>query len=227
MRKMIVIALAILMLVSLAACRRADSRNQGNSAPTGATGSNSQLDSNSDSTDHPLNPDPAGATLTGKLNYIRRDDRDPSVLKGITIYGNRAGSTELNSRAPAAEGVRNVFELNEHVGFVPDTDAEDGMQVWVFRHKDNQRFYETTEFSEQTPGFVHSSEVYFDKDEPGNSKSGEFYLDPEEWDAGYYDFVFVYDGKAVATLLTRFYDMDELEGKSDDDLKDLMRGRTI
>ena len=226
MKKMMVIALAILMLVSLAACRRADSRNQGDSAPNGEAGSNSQIGSSSD-TNHPLSPAPEGASLTGKLNYIHRDDRDPSVLKGVTIYGNRAGSAELNSRAPAAEGVRNVFELNEHVGFVPDTDAEDGMEVWVFRHRDNQQSYETAEFSEQMPGFVNSSELSFDKDEPENSKLGEFYLDPEDWDAGYYDFVFVYDGKAVATLLTRFYNMDELEGKSDDDLEALMRGRTI
>ncbi len=51
---------------------------------------------------------------------------------------------------------------------------------------------------------------------------GAFYLPPEECEPGYYDFVFPCDGKAIATLLTRFYGAGELSGKSDDELETLM-----
>ena len=51
---------------------------------------------------------------------------------------------------------------------------------------------------------------------------GSFYLHPEECEPGYYDFVFTYEGKAIATLLTRFYNEDELTVKSDAELEALM-----
>ena len=39
---------------------------------------------------------------------------------------------------------------------------------------------------------------------------------------GYYDFVFTYEGKAIAALLTRFYAEGDLRAKSDADLEKLM-----
>ena len=51
---------------------------------------------------------------------------------------------------------------------------------------------------------------------------GSFYLNKEECEPGYYDFVFTYEGKAIATLLTRFYNENELTVKSDAELEALM-----
>ena len=61
-----------------------------------------------------------------------------------------------------------------------------------------------------------------DADNPDEWSWGEFYLHSEECEPGYYDFVFTYDGKAIATLLTRFYGVAELSGKSDEELEKLM-----
>ena len=51
---------------------------------------------------------------------------------------------------------------------------------------------------------------------------GSFYLHPEEVAPGFYDFVFIYGNKVFATMLTRFYKPDELLGKPDSDLEELM-----
>ena len=51
---------------------------------------------------------------------------------------------------------------------------------------------------------------------------GDFNLNPEEHKAGYYDFVFTYEGKAIAVLLTYFYNEGELNGKSGAKLEALM-----
>ncbi len=59
--------------------------------------------------------------------------------------------------------------------------------------------------------------------EPGSCWAS-FYLNPEDAEPGLYDFVFTNNGKAVATLLTRFYEEGELEDKSDDELKSIMSG---
>ena len=52
---------------------------------------------------------------------------------------------------------------------------------------------------------------------------GSFYLHPEEWNPGYYDFVFLYKNKVFATMLTKFYKPDELLNKSDAELEKLMK----
>ena len=61
-----------------------------------------------------------------------------------------------------------------------------------------------------------------DAENPDETEWGSFYLHPEECEPGYYDFVFTYEGKAIATLLTRFYNENELTVKSDAELEALM-----
>ena len=52
---------------------------------------------------------------------------------------------------------------------------------------------------------------------------GSFYLHPEEVNPGYYDFVFIYNNKVFATMLTKFYKPDELLEKPDSELEKLMK----
>ena len=217
MKKFLALALAVLMLIGLAACGGAN--NEQESKPSENGGGDSQP-VNTDDGSKPAESDPAAANLTGKLSFIELDDRDSSVLRGVTLFGNRAGSAEFNEKSVSIENIRCIFELNEYVGAIPDTDAESGMEVYVLQHRDDQAYYETARFSEETPGFA----ALYRMERVEGDDWGEFYLNPEDAAPGYYDFVFVYEGKAIATLLTRFYNQGELEGKSDAELEALMLG---
>ena len=62
---------------------------------------------------------------------------------------------------------------------------------------------------------------------PDKTEWGSFYLNKEECEPGYYDFVFTYEGKAIATLLTRFYNENELTVKSDAELEALINNERI
>ncbi len=187
--------LAALLFVTLAACAKADGQ---------------PVDS---------------AKLTGKLNIINLDDRDASVLRGVRIVGNRAGSVEnINGKASSLTDVRCIFELNEWIEFYPDTDAKNSLRVWVLKHRDDQEYYNTCKFSDVMPNFVTCCELKYpaDEEDPENFYWGNFYLNPDDCEAGYYDFVFTYGGKAIAVLRTRFYKVDEIGEKSGAELEALM-----
>ena len=74
------------------------------------------------------------------------------------------------------------------------------------------------------PNFANYCDLHYpvDEENPDEYPWGSFYLNKEECEPGYYDFVFTYEGKAIATLLTRFYNENELTVKSDAELEALM-----
>ena len=136
----------------------------------------------------------------------------------MSISGNRSGTAEFNSKEPATEGIRCVFELDEYVGVTPDTD-ETRVSVYVFKHREDQSSYGKTDLSDPGDECV----TVFESERNEDGYWGEFYLNPEDADPGYYDFVFAVRGKAVASLVTRFYAPDELGDKTDAELEKLMR----
>ena len=139
--------------------------------------------------------------------------------------GNVVGSAEdINGKESSLDDVRCIFQLNEWVEFYPDADAEYYLRVWVIEHRDDQEYYNTCKFSDLMPGFVTYCDLHYpaDEDDPENWAWGSFYLNPDDWKAGYYDFVFTYEGKAVATLLTKFYEDGALSEKSGAELEALM-----
>ena len=228
MKKSLILALALLMIVSLAACKGNDPGSTGTNPPASSTGDNQQSGNESgnenDNTSQGGNNAEA-AKLTGQLNLINLDDRDPSVLRGVTIKGNHAGSYDgINGKESSLTDVRCIFELNEWVSFYPDTDATYGLRVWILKHRDDQEYYNTAKFSDLDPNFVNYCDLHYpeDEDNPDEWYWGSFYLHSEECEPGYYDFVFTYEGKAIATLLTRFYAEGELSAKSDAELEALM-----
>ena len=165
------------------------------------------------------------AKLTGKINLIDLDDRDASVLRGIKICGMSAGSEEdINGKEKSLDDVRCIFELNEWVEFYPDADADYYLRVWVLEHRDDQDYYNTCSFSDLMPGFAAYCDLHYpvDEDNPDEWCWGDFYLNPDEYQPGYYDFVFTYEGKAIGVLLTRFYNAEELSGRSGSELEALM-----
>ncbi|MBO7399641.1 MAG: hypothetical protein J6U75_00350, partial [Clostridia bacterium] len=149
----------------------------------------------------------------------------PSVLRGVTIKGNCAGTADgFNNRESSLTDVRCIFELNEWIEFYPDTDATYGLRVWILKHRDDQEYYNTCKFSDLMPNFANYCDLHYPEDEenPDEWNWGSFYLHEDECEPGYYDFVFTYEGKAIATLLTRFYAANELTVKSDAELEALM-----
>ena len=223
--------LAALMIFALSACGKSgdaekpdDGKQTEDQAET-QTAPDSQTDDVKDtSADTPDKP-AEGAKLTGKLNLIELDDRDPSVLRGVAISGNCAGSYDgINGKESSLTDVRCIFELSEWIEFFPDTDATYGLRVWILKHRDDQEYYNTAKFSDLDPNFANYCDLHYpeDADNPDEWYWGDFYLNKEECEPGYYDFVFTYEGKAIATLLTRFYNEGELSGRSDAELEALM-----
>ena len=225
MKKIITLFLAILMVVSLFACGKTNNNNQGNNNSSNQSGNN-QSGNNSGNNGQSGTDNTEGAKLTGKLNIINLDDRDPSVLRGVTIKGNCAGSYDgINGKESSLTDVRCIFELTEWVYFYPDTDATYGLRVWILKHRDDQEYYNTAKFSDLDPNFANYCDLHYpeDAENPDETEWGSFYLNKEECEPGYYDFVFTYEGKAIATLLTRFYNENELTVKSDAELEALMK----
>lgn len=210
MKRLFALLITIIMVASLAACGTNNSNTNGNNSNTSQSGNNAEA-----------------AKLTGKLNLIELDDRDPSVLRGVTIKGNQAGTADgFNSKESSLTDVRCIFELDEWVYFYPDTDATYGLRIWILKHRDDQEYYNKAKFSDLDPNFVNYCDLHYpeDAENPDKTEWGSFYLNKEECEPGYYDFVFTYEGKAIATLLTRFYAEGELSAKSDAELMEIMNG---
>lgn len=224
MKKFLAITLALIMLVCTVACGgKSGSGNGGTASPVNGSGENQQSGIGENSQGGST---AKGAKLTGKLNLINLDDRDPSVLRGVRISGLNAGTGEdINGKESSLTDVRCIFELNEWIEFYPDADAEYYLRVWVLKHRDDQEYYNDCKFSDLMPGFASYCDLHYpaDEEDPENWYWGNFYLNPEDCEAGYYDFVFTYEGKAIGVLQTRFYKVGELSGKSGAELEALMR----
>ena len=85
--------------------------------------------------------------------------------------------------------------------------------MYIFKHKDDQSYYETANYSMPIAYGVSSFEDGVIKFSIGDGDGGD--------DRGYYDMVFVYDGTAFAKLYIRVY-YNELINKSDAELEKFM-----
>lgn len=162
--------------------------------------------------------------VLGKLNYLNLKEGEQPVMTALSLFGDRCGSGEFNNKPAATEGIRAVFELNEWIEFHPQASVGSGIKVMVFQHRADQGSYWEKALDNETPGYVQACELNKDPDDE-TYHWGSFYLHPEEVEPGWYDFVFLYDNKVFATLLTRFYKDRELLDKSDSELEELMTQR--
>ena len=163
--------------------------------------------------------------VLGKLYFVNLKEGEQPVMTGLSLFGNRCGSESFNHKPYAAEGIRSVFELDEWIEFYPQASAKSGIKVMVFTHKEDQGFYLKNSLSDKTPGYIQELDLNKDPDGDETSHWGSFYLHPEEVSPGYYDFVFTYKNKVVATMLTHFYKTEEIYEKSDSELEELASQR--
>lgn len=229
MKRLFALLITIIMVASLAACGTNNSNTNGNNStnpPASSTGDNQQSGNESDNGNTSQGGNNAeAAKLTGKLNLIELDDRDPSVLRGVIIKGNCAGTADgFNGKESSLTDVRCIFELNEWVYFYPGYRRDVRSARLDPQAQRRSEYYNTAKFSDLDPNFVNYCDLHYpeDAENPDETEWGSFYLNPEECEPGYYDFVFTYEGKAIATLLTRFYNENELTVKSDAELEALM-----
>ena len=161
--------------------------------------------------------------VLGKLYFVNLKEGEQPVMKGLSLNGNRCGTEAFNNKPYAAEGIRSVFELDEWIEFHPETNATTGIKVMVFKHNADQGFYLKNALNDETPGYVLECELNKDPEAEANQHWGSFYLNPEEVGPSYYDFVFIYGNKVIATMLTKFYKPNELLDKPDSELEKLMK----
>ena len=221
MKKALAVLLAVTLTAAIAGCGRKD-ESSGNADTTTAEAEQQSMEALKDPAAaddgkklEPLEP--------GKLFVFPMEEGGAQVLRSVRLSGNRAGTEAFNSKDPAVDGVRCVFELNEWVEICPEAGMESGLKCWVFRHKDDHAFYRDNPVSEDTEGFAQVCVLNKDPDD-ATLPWGSFYLNPEDCETGLYDLVFTDNGKAVGVLLTRFYQEGELESKSDAELEALMKG---
>lgn len=160
--------------------------------------------------------------VLGKLYFVNVKEGEKPIMTALSLFGNRCGSESFNHKPYAAEGIRSVFELDEWIEFYPQASAGSGIKVMVFKHQEDQGFYLKSSLNDKTPGYIQ--ELDLNKDPEGDETSlwGSFYLHPEEVEPGYYDFVFIYKNKVIATMLTHFFKPNEIYEKSDSELEKLM-----
>ena len=229
MKKIISLMMVIVMLLMLPACKgcggsdsSSGNNNENNAATQAAKPDEAETENSANQ-----GGEVEGAMTPGKLYFINLKDGEEPLIRGVRITGNRAGSTEFNAKDTKTENIRCIFELNEWIDFYPDTDLKYDMKVWILEHREDQSSYETTQYSDLMPGFVNYCGLYDYTDEDPESSWGSFYLNKDECKPGYYDFVFTYEGKPVAKLLTRFYEEEELGAKTDAELEKLMSGMNV
>ncbi|MDO4846660.1 MAG: hypothetical protein Q3968_00820 [Clostridiaceae bacterium] len=222
MKKVLAITLVLSLIFCLAAC--GGKTNDNVTVQSADTNVVTQADTQDETTTKGAN-NAVSAALTGKINVINLDDRDSSVLRGVKIVGNRAGSADdINGKESSLDDVRCIFEMNEWIEFYPDTDKEYALRVWILKHRADQEYYNDCKFSDLMPEFVQYCDLHYpeDNDNPDEWCWGSFYLNSEDCETGYYDFVFTYEGKAIGVLQTRFYADGELNGKTGAELEALM-----
>ena len=163
------------------------------------------------------------STVLGKLYFVNLKEGEQPVMTGLSLFGDRCGTGDFNHKPCTTEGIRSIFELNEWIEFHPQSNAKSGIKVMVFKHKADQAFYLKNTLNGETPGYIQECELKKDPEAEETDHWGSFYLHPEEVEPGFYDFVFLYNNKVFATMLTKFYPEEQLNDKPDSELENLMK----
>ncbi len=221
MKKILALIISATMLLSLSSCANSNGTSTADKETTKGTVSGEDAGGNSDATKN--NNLDAGAIvlLPGELYQFDKDADGGPVIKGLTVKGNQLGSAEFNDKDPNVKGIRCIFLLNEWVQFYPDTNVNDGLWVYVYKHADDANVYTEMGFTEEDTKVLATCTL--EKPAEADYQWGALYLNPDNAQPGVYDIVFVKDGKAVAVMEAKFYAADSLGDKSDDELRAMMK----
>ena len=222
MKKFIALIISATMLLSLSACNKGKGTPASSNATTkaAAAGEGAGAGGNTDATKK--NTDASAIVLLpGELYQFDKDADGGPVIKGLTLKGNQCGTSEFNAKDPDVKGIRCIFQLNEWAEFYLDTTVNEGIYVYVYKHADDAKVYTDMGFTEEDTKVLATCTLT--KPEEAADQWGSLYLNPENAQPGIYDIVFVKDGKAVAVIKANFFKEGDLDGKSDDDLRAMMK----
>ena len=221
MKKILALIISATMLLSLSSCANSNRTSTADKETTKDSVSGEDAGGNSDATKN--NNSDAGAIvlLPGELYQFDKDADGGPVIKGLTVKGNQVGTAEFNAKDPDVKGIRCIFQLNEWVEFYPDTTVTGGIYVYVYKHADDAKVYTDMGFTEEDTKVLATCTL--EKPEEADYQWSALYLNPDYADPGFYDIVFVKDGKAVAVMEAKFYAAESLEDKSDDELRAMMK----
>ena len=221
MKKIIALIISATLLLSLSSCANSNGTSTADKETTNDAVSGEDAGGNSDATKN--NNSDAGAIvlLPGELYQFDKDADGGPVIKGLTLKGNQLGTAEFNAKDPDVKGIRCIFQLNEWVEFYPDTTVTGGIYVYVYKHADDAKVYTDMGFTEEDTKVLATCTLT--KPEEADYQWGSLYVNPDNAQPGVYDIVFVKDGKAVAVMKANFFKEGDLDGKSDDDLRGMMK----
>lgn len=221
MKKIIALIISATMLLSLSSCANSNVTSTADKETTNDAVSGEDAGGNSDATKNNNSDADAIVLLPGELYQFDKDADGGPVIKGLTLKGNQVGTAEFNAKDPDVKGIRCIFQLNEWVEFYPDTNVNEGLYVYVYRHADDANVYTDMGFTEEDTKVLATCTL--EKPEEADYQWGALYLNPEYADPDVYDIVFVKDGKAVAVMEAKFFDESSIEDKSDDELRAMMK----
>ncbi len=227
MKRLSCTTLILAMLLALSACgKKPETPAAATSAQNTAAAVTAAPDDagagNSGGADAGSTKEAKAPVIPGVLYALNLKDGEKPVVRGVTLSGNRAGTGEENSvnQKPISDSdIRFIYELNEWIYVIPDTDKTSGLWVYIVPHReDPEDFTESfiSALSEDTP------KTGLEKPEDENWEWGALYVHPDYWSAGDYDLVFVDGLKPVARVYLKLYSENELTVKSDSELEKMM-----
>ncbi len=236
MKKTIAALTASAILLTLAACGKKEdkpvsdttTKAQQTTAVVQQTDDKQSAGSNDGTTQNTEDKKPE-PTVPGVLYQLNLKDGDEPVVRGLRLDGNLAGlggdsyggEGSINGRPCAADKRRSIFELQEWIYIIPDTDKTTGLSVYIVRHNDDPQTY-TDSFIAAIADEVPTVALEKPEDDTDTSASwGDIYLSSDN-EPGDYDLVITYLMKPVARVRLRFYEENSLTPKSDAELEKLM-----
>lgn len=227
MKKLCAVLLAVMLALSFAACGKkpeADKMTAKGLPAPDTTVSETTEEEPTDvetktSEDSGSIPEPEEALVPGNLYYFEQEE--VRAVSSLALSGNVCGS-EINNKNRDREGIRCIFELNEWVEFLIGARVN-YLTVWVYKHDGSIMKYQRMDFPEDQDDYEYVDCIHLENESDDRTIPwGSFYLNPDDCEPGYYDIVFVYDGRAHACIVTRFYEEGQLRDLSDEELEELM-----
>ena len=224
MKKMLCIVLASATVLAFTACSGKKDEPKTDDSTTAATqAAQQEAETAADSAAETQAAGRADTTalaqaVPGTLYTLYEGDSTVSPITGLRLVGNRAGTVEgVNGKAPAAENIRSVFELNEWIEIYPETTFESGLTACLVPHAEDPGVY-------AGDYVVPDNAVIVELVKPEDDAAwGSLYYNSDDGEPGYYDLVLLSSGKPVGLVMIKLFNEAELESKTDAELEQLMQ----
>ena len=229
MKKLFTLIVASAVILSLSACGKKEDNSgspvvQQTTTTTAAATTQQQAN---DTTTAAQSADDGSGTIPGVLYQLNQKEDEEPVIRAVCLDGGSAGTyrsgegDSVNGKEPSENDIRCIFELNEWISILPDTDKAEGLTAYIVEHQDDPQTYVESFFAGLSDD-VPKVELVKPDDESGYGYWGELFVFNEEHQPGYYDLVFTEGYKPIAKITLKLYAMEELQGKTDKELNEIM-----